>query len=156
MSGTNWTCRIIRSWSYNSFEMFEIVRNDSKSRTLGAVWVEAERHCILSHANSCISGRNEMVFPIVLWSVMKSGYTMITLSIKAQPCINISGKDEYPLFEASALHLVGSSGCNLLSFSLCSPDVALFNYHLFQLMAHHLAVQHFHSYEDAKNGSTCG
>ena len=48
MSGANWTCRIIKSWSHNSFETFESIRNDSKARTLGAVWVEAERHWTVS------------------------------------------------------------------------------------------------------------
>ena len=33
---------------------------------------------------------------------------------------------------------------------LYSPDIALSNYHLFQLMAHGLAVQHLHFYEDVK------
>ena len=31
MSCTRWTCGIIKSWSYNSFEMFESIRNDSKA-----------------------------------------------------------------------------------------------------------------------------
>ena len=31
-----------------------------------------------------------------------------------------------------------------------SPDIAPSDYHLFQLIAHGLAEQHFHSYEDAK------
>ena len=31
-----------------------------------------------------------------------------------------------------------------------SPDIALSDYHLFQLIAHGLAEQHFHSHEDAK------
>ena len=32
MSGVSWTCRIIRSWSYNSFKMFKSIWNDSKTR----------------------------------------------------------------------------------------------------------------------------
>jgi len=32
----------------------------------------------------------------------------------ARPCINIDGKAEYPWFEVSALHLVGSTRYNLL------------------------------------------
>lgn len=32
----------------------------------------------------------------------------------------------------------------------CSPDIAPSDYHLFRSMAHGLAEQHFHSYEDAK------
>ena len=43
MSGISWTCKIIRSWSYNSFKTFENIRTDSKSRTLGSVWVEVRR-----------------------------------------------------------------------------------------------------------------
>ena len=38
----------------------------------------------------------------------------------------------------------------VLSYLLYSPDIALSDYHLFQSMAHGLAEQHFHSYEDAK------
>ena len=46
-SGTSWTSRIIRSWSHNSFEMFENIRNDSKSKTLGVVWVDSKR-CLIT------------------------------------------------------------------------------------------------------------
>ena len=42
LSGINWTCQIIMSWSHNSFEMFESIWNGSKARTLGAVWVEVK------------------------------------------------------------------------------------------------------------------
>ena len=43
MLGASWTRRIIRSWSHNSFETFESIRNDLEARILGAVQVEAER-----------------------------------------------------------------------------------------------------------------
>jgi len=48
---------------------------------------------------------------------MENGYTTITLSVEKRgvsPTINIVGKAEYPWFEASALHLVGSAGRSLL------------------------------------------
>jgi len=35
-------------------------------------------------------------------------------------------------------------------------DIASSDYHLFRSIAHGLAEQHFHSYENAKNGSTFG
>ena len=41
MSDASLTCRIITSWSHNSFEPFESIRNDSKARILYAVWIEA-------------------------------------------------------------------------------------------------------------------
>ena len=44
VSDVSWTCRIIRSWSNNSFETFESIRNASKARILGAIQVEAESH----------------------------------------------------------------------------------------------------------------
>ena len=40
------------------------------------------------------------------------------------------------------------------STSPYSPDIAPSNYLLFRSMAHGLTEQHFHSYEDTKNGST--
>jgi len=39
----------------------------------------------------------------------------------------------------------------VLPHSLYSPDIAPSDYHLFQSMAHSLADQHLHSYEEIKN-----
>ena len=47
-SGTSWTCKIIRGWTHNSFNLSESIKNDSKARTLGAVRVEVERHWMAS------------------------------------------------------------------------------------------------------------
>ena len=119
MSGASWTCRIIRSWSHNSFEMFKSIRNDSKARTLGAVWVEADIEWYFVTGEKLLQlQKKERFVCIVIWLVMKSRYTMKTLSVEdrevSQPCINIDGKAKYPWFKASALHLVGSGGCSLL------------------------------------------
>ena len=44
----------------------------------------------------------------------------------------------------------------VLPHLLYSQDISLSDYHLFQLMAHGQANQHFLFYEVAKNGLTCG
>ena len=38
LEDASWTCRLIWSWSHNSFEMFESIWNDSKARMLVLVY----------------------------------------------------------------------------------------------------------------------
>ena len=162
MSGTSWTCRIIRSWSYNSFERFESIRNYSKARILGAVWVKAKR-CRMASCHEwtvALTAVKERFFSIVSWPVMKSGYTTITQSV--EDCwVSLAmhqhrWQNHYSWLEASVLHLVSSAGCSLLwAAQTCwkhhgsllsstidapySPDISSFDYSLFWLMIQGLA-----------------
>ena len=82
MSCANWTHRIIKSWSHNSFEMLERIRNGSKARTLDDVLVEVERRrtasCHVWTASS--TAEKEKKICNVSCLSMKNGYTTITLS----------------------------------------------------------------------------
>ena len=84
LSGVSWTCRIITSWSHNSFETFESIRNGSKARTLGVVRVEAERRrTAFRHAGTAAStAEKERFFCIVSWPVMKGEYTTIAQKVE--------------------------------------------------------------------------
>jgi len=58
--------------------------------------------------------------------------------------------DARPYVAQSAKSCSETLKWELLSHSPYSPDIAPFDYHLFRSMAHDLAEQHFHFYEDAK------
>ena len=108
MSAENWTYRIIRGWSHNSCETFESIRIDSKVKTLDVVRVEAERfrtatapaekkgffHRILTGDEKWVHNKNPRCRRC--WD-------------RARPWINTGGKVEYSWFEASTLHLEGST-----------------------------------------------
>ena len=111
MSSASWTSRIIRSWSHNSFEMFESIRNDSKAGTLDAVRIEAERlrTASWSRVKRSFNDRKGKVFCILSWQAIKSGYTTRRRSWGKPGHTSTSvAKAKYPWFEASALHLMGS------------------------------------------------
>ena len=99
LPGASWTCRIIKS-----FEQFKNFRNDSKARTLGVVWVEVERRwttfCHVWIAASKTEKKRVL-------------HRIVTGDEKQIHYDNPKRKTEYPWFEASALHLVGSAGCSL-------------------------------------------
>ena len=84
MSGIRLTWRIIRSWSHNSFEMLESIRNNSQSKDIGChmSWSWETRNSTVLRVNSCFNGRKGKVFCIILCPAMKSGYTMMTQSIE--------------------------------------------------------------------------
>lgn len=105
-----WACRMFRSWAHNIFKMIERIRKFSKEMILGPVQVEVERAWTASwHTWTADStAEKEGLSLIISWSVMKSGYNTIILSI------NFGVKVEYPWFEASPLHLVGSTRCIFL------------------------------------------
>ena len=84
MSGASWICRMIWSWSQNSFKTFENIRKDSKARTFGAVRVEAERRRTMScHVwTAALTTEKNVFLYIVSSTAMKTGYPTITINVE--------------------------------------------------------------------------
>ena len=65
---------------------------------------------------------------------MKNGYVTITVSVDDRPSDDISGKAEYPWFETSARHFVGSAGFNFFMSCTNQPNIITGNHYRQQLM----------------------
>jgi len=88
-------------------------------------WSRETSNGVFSRVNSCFNGRKGKVFCIVSWLAMKSGYSMISLSVEnrgVSPAIHQHQQSAKPNIHGSKLLLciwylggrIGSAGCSLL------------------------------------------
>ena len=70
--------------------------------------------------------------------------------IWAETWLILKHENTMPCFKTEVKTYLEMLNWEVLPHLPYSPDIAPSNYHLLQLMAHGLAKQHFHSYEDAK------